>query len=107
MRASIESTAGGKLWRRDYRFAGKRKTLSFGAYPAVSLKEARTRRDAAKERLAKGCAPNEEKKKSKTEAIAQAKGAARTFKVVADDWLDVKKDSYAAMQITTTSYGQY
>ena len=33
------SSTGGKLWRMDYSFAGKRKTLSFVAYPAVSLKE--------------------------------------------------------------------
>ncbi|MDD2966975.1 MAG: Arm DNA-binding domain-containing protein [Desulfovibrionaceae bacterium] len=35
------SPAGGKLWRMAYRFNGKQKTLSFGAWPAVSLKEAR------------------------------------------------------------------
>ena len=45
------SPTGGKLWRMDYRFAGKRKTLSFGKYPAVGLKDARTRRDKAKELL--------------------------------------------------------
>ena len=32
---------GGKLWRLAYRFAGKQKTLALGAYPAVSLEEAR------------------------------------------------------------------
>ncbi len=47
------SPSGGKLWRLDYRFEGKRNTLSLGAYPAVSLKEARRRRDEAKEKLAK------------------------------------------------------
>ena len=31
--------SGGKLWRMDTRFGGKRKTLSFGAYPARFLKE--------------------------------------------------------------------
>ena len=46
------SVSGGKLWRMDYRYAGKRKTLSFGAYPAVSLKDARRKRDKAKEQLA-------------------------------------------------------
>ena len=45
--------SGGRLWRLDYRFDGKRKTLSFGAYPAISLKEARRRRDVAKEKIAK------------------------------------------------------
>ncbi len=31
-------TSGGKLWRFDYRFDGKRKTLALGAYPDVSLR---------------------------------------------------------------------
>jgi hypothetical protein len=44
---------GGKLWRMAYRFNGKQKLLSFGAYPAVSLKDARAWRDEAKELLAK------------------------------------------------------
>ena len=32
------TATGGRLWRLDYRFGGKRKTLSLGAYPTVSLK---------------------------------------------------------------------
>jgi hypothetical protein len=28
---------GGKLWRMNYRFEGRQKTLAFGAYPDVSL----------------------------------------------------------------------
>lgn len=27
----------GKCWRMDYRYAGKRKTLAVGIYPAISL----------------------------------------------------------------------
>ena len=46
------SSIGGKLWRMDYRFEGKRKTLSMGAYPTVSLADARGRRQDAK-----GCSP--------------------------------------------------
>ena len=72
------SASGGKLWRMDYRFAGKRKTLSFGAYPAVSLKDARNYRDAAREQLAKGIDPNEAKKQAKAETLAAAKEAALT-----------------------------
>lgn len=34
--------SGGKLWRYDYNFNGKRKTLSLGAMPAVSLDDAHT-----------------------------------------------------------------
>ena len=38
------SPSGGKLRRLDYQYGGKRKKLSFGAYPAVSLKDARRAR---------------------------------------------------------------
>jgi len=36
---------GGKLWRFDYRYEGKRKTLSIGGYPDVGLSDAREKRD--------------------------------------------------------------
>ncbi len=36
--------AGGKLWRFDYAIANKRKTLSIGKYPLISLLEAREQR---------------------------------------------------------------
>ncbi|MEH6542262.1 Arm DNA-binding domain-containing protein, partial [Halopseudomonas sp.] len=32
--------SGAKCWRYDYRFASKRKTLSIGTYPTISLKSA-------------------------------------------------------------------
>ena len=35
---------GSKLWRMAYRFNDKEKLLSFGEYPIVSLKDARTKR---------------------------------------------------------------
>ena len=93
------SATGGKLWRMDYRFAGKRKTLSFGSYPTVSLKEARKKRDWAKELLAKGEDPGEHKKKVKAEAEAQAREQALTFAVVAEEWFATKQDVYAASNI--------
>ena len=47
----IQST-GSKLWRFDYRFNDKRKTLAIGAYPDLSLAEARNKRDKARNLLA-------------------------------------------------------
>lgn len=93
------SPTGGKLWRMDYRFAGKRKTLSFGAYPALSLKDARARRDNAKELLAKDIDPGAHKKAVKAEAEAVAREQALTFSVVAQEWFETKKDVYAASNI--------
>jgi hypothetical protein len=44
--------SGSKLWRLKYRFVGKEKLISFGAYPDVSLASAREKRDDAKKQLA-------------------------------------------------------
>ena len=80
------SPTGGKLWRMDYRFAGKRKTLSFGAYPAVSLKDARGKRDNAKELLAKDIDPGAEKREAKAAVIAKEREERDTFESVALEW---------------------
>jgi Arm DNA-binding domain len=50
----LVTPSGGKWWRFDYRFGGKRKRLSTGTYPDVALKEARGRRDSSREHLAHG-----------------------------------------------------
>jgi integrase len=56
---------GSKLWRLAYRFAGKQKTLALGVYPAVSLAEARSRRDEAKKLLARSIDPSVQRKAAK------------------------------------------
>jgi len=61
--------------------------LALGAYPAVSLKDARKLRDEAKELLAKGIDPSKQKKEAKAEAIAAAKDEALTFRAVSKEWL--------------------
>jgi len=33
----LVTPAGGKLWRFNYRFLGKQKTVSLGSYPEVTL----------------------------------------------------------------------
>jgi len=43
---------GAKLWRMNYRFSGKQKTLALGVYPDVSLSDARIKRDEARQLLA-------------------------------------------------------
>lgn len=65
------SKAGGKLWRLTYRFDGRQKLLSLGKYPAVSLKEARARRDEAKEQLAAGIDPGAHRKAIKAAVKAE------------------------------------
>jgi Arm domain-containing DNA-binding protein len=36
----IAQPGGGKWWRLDYRYAGKRKTLYMGVYPDAGLRDA-------------------------------------------------------------------
>lgn len=77
------SPAGGKLWRLKYRMGGIEKRLSLGAYPAVSLAEARRRRDKARELLARGVDPGVQKKADKARLAAQAEDS---FEAVAREW---------------------
>ncbi|WP_455816147.1 Arm DNA-binding domain-containing protein [Pseudomonas cerasi] len=58
---------GSKYWRIQYRFGGKQKTLALGVYPAISLSDARQRRDEAKKLLAKGTDPVVKKQNDKRE----------------------------------------
>ncbi len=77
------SPNGSKWWRLDYRFLGKRKTLSMGVYPTVGLKAARDKRDEAKKLLADGIDPGEERKIQKA---ARHERAENSFEVVAREW---------------------
>ena len=85
------SPIGGRLWRMAYGFNGKQKTLSFGAYPAVSLKDARQKRSEAKEHLAKGVDPSAHKKALKSAIRAEV---TNSFEIVAREWFDKFKDSW-------------
>ena len=76
--------SGGKYWRLDYRFLGKRKTLALGVYPAVSLAKARKRRDTVREQLAEDIDPGVAKREDK---LARKAAAAHTFEAVARAWL--------------------
>ena len=77
------SPAGAKLWRFKYRFDGKEKLLAFGAYPHVTLAAARKRRDDARNLLADGVDPSEQRKAAKA---TRAGLAANTFEVIEREW---------------------
>lgn len=89
---------GSKYWRFKYRFEGKEKLLALGVYPAVPLgsrlhktdagesikiKGARELRDEARELLAQGIDPGENRKAQKLTRHGQA---ANSFEVVAREW---------------------
>ena len=92
----LVKTNGGKLWRYDYAFNGKRKTYSIGVYPEVSLADARDRLEHARKLLANGVDPTEAKRAEKSARLSKA---ANSFEVVAREWFDKQKtvwvDSHA------------
>jgi hypothetical protein len=76
---------GSKLWRLKYRHLGTEKRLALGAYPEVSLAEARRKRDEARQKLREGIDPSAERQREKL--IAQF-GAANTFGQIAKEYID-------------------
>ena len=79
----LVTPTGGKLWNIKYRYQEKERKLSLGAYPAVTLAEARQRREDAKRLLANGVDPGESKKAQKA---AQGEQDVSTFEVLAREW---------------------
>ncbi len=86
---------GSMLWRMAYRYGGKQKTLSLGAYPTITLSQARLLREQAKQALASGKDPGAAKKEQKEKLIAEArKDAGATFRDVALEWHGIKKGEW-------------
>lgn len=79
------NTNGSKYFRLKYRVDGKEKVLALGVYPETSLKQARDKRDEARQQIADGIDPSANKK-----AVKQAKvaNAANSFEVVAREWYE-------------------
>jgi integrase len=75
--------SGYKSWRWKYRFAGKEKRLVFGAYPEVTLVEARSMREDAARQLRSGVDPSVDKRQRSAAHMARA---GSTFETVANDW---------------------
>lgn len=88
---------GSKLWRMAYRYEGKQKLLSFGAYPAITLIGARAKRLEAKSLLADGLDPIAY---AKAERINRQALNQHTFGKIADELVAKgEKDGLAARTI--------
>lgn len=86
--------AGGKHWKMKYRQAnGKEGLLSFGAYPAVSLEQARRKRDEARTQKASGRDPGEVKRQKKADMQALEKNS---FRSIANAWADLTATKISA-----------
>ncbi|MGB0128767.1 MAG: integrase arm-type DNA-binding domain-containing protein, partial [Rhodocyclaceae bacterium] len=74
---------GRKYWRLRYWIGGKEKSLSLGVYPEISLKAARGRRDAERQRLDGGLDPSAERRLQK---LRITHSELNTFEAVAREW---------------------
>lgn len=84
--------SGAKLWRMKVRQAnGKESRLSFGAYPAVALMDARAERLKAKQQQSSGIDPAQNKR---IEKLQRRTAAANTFEVVAREWHANKSETW-------------
>jgi integrase len=89
---------GAKLWRFNYRYLYKHRTLAFGAWPEVSLADARDRRDEARQLLPAGTDPSHQQKVDAARACVEEND---TFKIIAEEW--VAKNEREGMAEVTLS----
>lgn len=75
-------TSGSKLWRMRFRFGGKANMMSLGPFPAVSIKDAREKRDEIKKQIAAGINPSLRKKLDRISASSP-----NTFGAIADEYI--------------------
>lgn len=84
------SKGGGKIWRFRYRKNGKEQTYVIGAYPDISLLDARKLHAKAKSTLANG-GELEQKEKKVPELVVNFV----TFETVFKEWYEFKKDTWS------------
>ncbi|HEX7021334.1 MAG TPA: integrase arm-type DNA-binding domain-containing protein [Trueperaceae bacterium] len=89
--------SGRMTWRYRYTLAGKREKVTLGRYPALSLAQARKRRNEAAELIEQGLSPAREKKRERET------GPVATFADVAERWVTdvLRPASKAAKQDET------
>jgi hypothetical protein len=92
----IIKTNGAKWWRFDYTFAGKRKTLSVGVYPATGLGDARRKAETTRANVSNGIDPSDTRKEIKATQQLAADNESRldaglpilnSFEYVTREWL--------------------
>jgi integrase len=86
---------GSKLWLFDYfkPYTKKRTSLSFGPYPALSIADARNKREDARALLAKDIDPKDHRDET-NRLIEEAHN--NTLEHIAAQWLEVKKSKVSA-----------
>ena len=98
----LVTASGSKLWRLKYRIDGKEKKLALGSYPDVGLKDARARRDAARQLAQAGSDPSIAKREAR---IAKRIASANTFAGIAEEYIaKLEAEGKAAITIAKTRW---
>ena len=82
----LVNPGGSRIWYLKYRFGGKESRVSLGAYPLISLAEARQQRDAIRKLLAQNINPAQQRMDEKA-----ATSPEKCFKTVALGWHKTNK----------------
>lgn len=90
----LVTPSGGKLWRWSYNFDGKQKGMAFGAWPQVTLADARLKRDEAQTLLNEMRDPAIAKKLKVEEALEASR---QTFERVAREWFAINRSRWAVV----------
>lgn len=83
---------GSKNWRYRFRLQGKESVFAIGPYPEISLAEARTQRDKAKELVKQGLNPAHNRQQLVQSNIDHAKN---TFQATAEKWVEKNKGNWS------------
>ncbi|HEY3590686.1 MAG TPA: integrase arm-type DNA-binding domain-containing protein [Buttiauxella sp.] len=82
----LVNPGGSRIWYLKYRFAGKESRVSLGAYPLISLSEARQKRDEIRKLLAQNINPAQQRMAEKAACSPD-----KCFKAVALAWHKTNK----------------
>ncbi|WP_417255066.1 tyrosine-type recombinase/integrase [Celeribacter sp.] len=98
----LVTPAGSKLWNLKYRLFGKEKKLSLGAYPAISLAQARKFKDEARALIAQEIDPSEAKQEAKR---AKRESQGNTFAKIGVAFLEKqRKEGKSKATLDKTTY---
>lgn len=78
---------GSKLWRYAYRVAGKPNLFALGAYPEVTLQDARAAHTKARALVQAGTHPAHDRARTLGAAVS---ASGDHFRAVAEEWIDAK-----------------
>ena len=84
---------GSKLWRLKYKYDGKEKLLSLGAYPSISLSKARELREKHKTDIANGINPSAVKQELKAKQKQKIKKEKNNLNKIKDEFFSQIKES--------------